>query len=121
MDISTINFPECLDSRNTPPTNHIYTYAEFLVPGLHKFLIYDPVTHRAYCKVLVIDSNRQYFYSDQPACIHDKKFKSMKNIKRNYTLRNYWREFKNNEKEHMSLCFFNDRTSLIKLPELNQD
>ena len=94
MDITVINKPPNLDSRDTPPVNTIYTYASFLVPGLHKFLIYDPKTHRAFCKVVVIDHNKQYFFSDQPACIHDKKFKSMKNIKRKYTLRTYWGQSK---------------------------
>ena len=57
-----INYPPILseDGLMDEENKGIYVYAAFLKPGLHKFVIFDPVNQRAFCKEIVIDLNNNY-------------------------------------------------------------
>jgi hypothetical protein len=63
MDVRRINYPKNLKNikekygkEEAPGT---YTFACILPPGYHQFIIYDPVSQRAFCKEMVIDLNNQ--------------------------------------------------------------
>jgi len=43
-----------------------FTYAGFMQPGYHHFLIYCPVTQRVFCKDLIVPINTHYFYPEYP-------------------------------------------------------
>ena len=54
MDILCINNPDlCADLANSD----CYVYAEFLKPGYHQLLIFDPLFERAYCKDFMVNIN----------------------------------------------------------------
>lgn len=61
VDVRRINYPKDLrkmkqqHGKEQPPG--IYTYACILPPGYHQFIIYDPISQRAFCKEMVIDLN----------------------------------------------------------------
>jgi len=56
--------PECVEDPNAKSEeiikgcNH-YCFAQFLDPGYHQLIIYDPQTEQAFCQELVIDINYQ--------------------------------------------------------------
>ena len=52
MDIKNINIP---DFANELRNADVYVFADFLKPGYHQLLIFDPVTERAYCKDFVVN------------------------------------------------------------------
>ena len=114
IDILTLNQPTCISQRSQPPINSLYSFAAFLPPGLHSFLIYDPYTSRAFCKTMVVDHNKQYFFSDLPASVFNKKSMSQDEVEqRKHTLRQFWRKFKSTQEDWMTMVYFNDRNSYL--------
>lgn len=73
IDMMTINYPESISQRLSPPSKSLYCYANFLPPGLHSFVIFDPYLRKAFCKTMVVDHNKQYFFSDLPSSIFSQK------------------------------------------------
>ena len=73
-DVYSVNKPDILDGRDTPPEGEIFVFACILPPGHHEVVIYDPVSERGYCKELNIDLNQTEYYPDQPACIYERLF-----------------------------------------------
>ena len=73
IDMMTINYPESISQRSSPPSKSLYCYANFLPPGLHSFIIFDPYLRKAFCKTMVVDHNKQYFFSDLPSSIFSQK------------------------------------------------
>ena len=51
MDIKTINIPDLDKARQN---GNIYVYAEYLKPGYHQLLIYDPLIEKAFCKDFIV-------------------------------------------------------------------
>jgi hypothetical protein len=45
---------------------NMFVYATYLAPGIHKFVIYCPVSRRAFCKTLMVDVNTKDFYPEFP-------------------------------------------------------
>ena len=64
MDVKNINIPDfskCIESKE------YYIYSEFLKPGRHEILIYDPKYNRAYCKDFIVNINmREDIYPEFP-------------------------------------------------------
>ena len=54
MDIKNINIPDFTKDQRK---SEYWVFADFLAPGYHQLLIYDPKTERAYCKDFVINQN----------------------------------------------------------------
>jgi hypothetical protein len=48
-----LNFadPEYVNRKN------VFIYANYLTPGMHKFVIYCPLSKRAFCKTILVDVN----------------------------------------------------------------
>lgn len=64
-DVRLINMP--VVSEPNVSAKEWYTFAEFLQPGYHQILIYDPKTERAYCKEFVAKLNeRDFVYPEYP-------------------------------------------------------
>ena len=47
----------------------MFVYANYLKPGIHKFLIYCPVNKRAFVKTILVDLNTSDFYPEYPVRI----------------------------------------------------
>ena len=64
MDMRLINMPDL----NTPQDNNdIYVYADFLKPGYHQLLIYDPSLDRGFCLDFVVNLNlREDLFPEYP-------------------------------------------------------
>ena len=75
-------------------------YAAFLPPGYHKFLIYDPISEKAYAKTMLINLNKMDFYPDLPKPINA-------GIRKKVVL-NVWREWEFDTPESLSIMFSND-------------
>ena len=64
MDIKNINLPNFnvnLENRD------YYVFADFLKPGYHQLLIYDPKLRRAFCKDFMVNLNmREDIYPEFP-------------------------------------------------------
>ena len=78
-DVETVNFPKRIDEFQPEWDNQgkvtnikectTFVYAAYLPPGLHQFLIYDPVTKKAYVKDIILDLNASEFYPEFPGQI----------------------------------------------------
>ena len=55
-DVTTINMPADLQNK-VPEEGPVFMYAAWLPPGVHNFLIYCPVTKRAFVKEVIIQHN----------------------------------------------------------------
>ena len=54
MDVECVNNPDlCADLKNSD----VYVYANFLKPGYHQLLIFDPLLEKAYSKDLMVNVN----------------------------------------------------------------
>ena len=58
-DVRTINVPTFSDANIS--AREFYTFADFLDPGYHQILIYDPKVERAFCKEFVAKLNQRDF------------------------------------------------------------
>ena len=47
----------------------MFVYANYLKPGIHKFLIYCPINKRAFVKTILVDLNTSDFYPEYPVRI----------------------------------------------------
>ena len=56
MDIKTINPPDWNEFQHK---NDYFVFGDFLKPGYHQVLIYDPLLNRAYCKDFVVNLNQR--------------------------------------------------------------
>ena len=64
MDVKTINIP---DLQKTRLDQNVYVYAQYLKPGYHQFLIYDPQENKAFCKDFIVYQNlREDIYPEYP-------------------------------------------------------
>ena len=64
MDVRSINIPDLAESQTNVD---MYIYADFLKPGYHQLLIYDPALERAFCKDFVLNLNlREDVYPEYP-------------------------------------------------------
>jgi hypothetical protein len=50
-DFDNFADPEHVNKKN------MFVYANYLVPGIHKFVIYCPISQRAFCKTILVDTN----------------------------------------------------------------
>ena len=46
---------------------NMFVYAAYLVPGIHKFVIYCPISKRAFCKTIMVDVNTKDYYPEYPS------------------------------------------------------
>ena len=83
-DVKNINIPNLLSEKIDQ--QEWYTFAEFLPPGYHQILIYDPKLERAFIKDIIINLNqRDFVYPECP--------QAASNIFRN-NVSDMWREWK---------------------------
>jgi hypothetical protein len=47
--------------------NNMFVYANYLAPGIHKFVIYCPISKRAFCKTILVDTNKKETNCEHPA------------------------------------------------------
>lgn len=77
----------------------IYIYTAILPPGQHQFLLYDPKTHRAFCKDLIVDINECEQYPEYP-----KKYMPPVPPKK-LTRQNVWRQWRIDNEEDITVCY----------------
>ena len=58
----------------------MFVYAAYLEPGMHKFVIYCPLSRRAYCKTMVVDVNTKDYYPEYPKQFVGKRRKLVMNM-----------------------------------------
>ena len=64
MDVTCINNPDLFSNLKK---NEVYIYAEYLKPGYHQLLIFDPLLEKAYCKDFMVNLNlRDDLYPEYP-------------------------------------------------------
>ena len=63
---------------------NLFVYAAYLTPGIHKFVIYCPVSKRAFCKTIMVDVNTKDFHPEYPS--------QFKNSQRQKLILNVWRK-----------------------------
>ena len=61
----------------------IYIYAAYLPSGQHKFLIYCPISKRAFVKTIYVGINTKDFYPEWPVQIKIPRKKLILNVWRN--------------------------------------
>ena len=69
LNRSLSKFPKYHSSRAKKPKEpecRTYVYAAYLPPGLHQFIIFDPVSERTFCKDIIIDLNSQDPFPEYP-------------------------------------------------------
>ena len=59
-DFDNFADPEFINRAN------MFVYANYLVPGIHKFVIYCPISKRAFCKTILVDTNTKEQYPEYP-------------------------------------------------------
>jgi hypothetical protein len=60
--------PKDFDNFSNPDMNkNLFVYAAYLVPGIHKFVIYCPISKRAFCKTIMVDVNTKDYYPEYPS------------------------------------------------------
>ena len=83
MDIKNINppdFTQCMEHGKD-----YFIFSEFLKPGYHQILIYDPKYNRAYCKDFVVNMNlREDIYPEYPMQPNTKGTKKIANVWRKW-------------------------------------
>lgn len=72
-----------------------FVYAAYVPPGLHQFIIYDPITKKAYAKDMIIDLNSQDFHPEYPSPL-----KILGEKKKKKTRSNVWRKWREDTEEH---------------------
>ena len=80
----------------------IFMYANYLPPGHHQFLIYCPLTHRAFCKDIVIDLSECDPFPEFP-----EKYRPPVPVKRP-TRQNVWRTWRIDNEKNLSMAYLND-------------
>ena len=59
---------------------NLFIYANYLIPGLHKFIIYCPTSKRAFCKTILVDINTKEFYPEYPTQLKVPRKKLILNV-----------------------------------------
>jgi murein L,D-transpeptidase YafK len=77
----------------------MFVYANYLKPGIHKFLIYDPVNKRAFVKTILVDLNTSDFYPEYPTKIKAPRKKLILNV---------WRQAKKETRQTLNSMCTND-------------
>ena len=63
----------------------MFIYATYLTPGIHKFVIYCPISKRAFCKTIMVDVNTKFQYPEYPTQFKAKRRK-LADYRNNYLL-----------------------------------
>ena len=63
----------------------MFVYANWLKPGLHKFLIYCPTSQRLFVKSMLINTNKKDFYPELPEQLKKPRKKLILNVWHNCT------------------------------------
>jgi hypothetical protein len=109
--VHTINMPEGYNKHKLPdekgklppdPECTTFVYAGYLKPGLHQFIIYCPVTKRAFVKDVIIDLNCQDFYPEFPLRIEPPV---QEIIPPKRTRANVWRKWKDPKESDLEQAF----------------
>ena len=82
-----------------------FVYAAYLAPGLHQFVVYCPVTKRAFCKDVIVDLSSADFYPEQP---REVGVEIGEKPKPKLTRSNVWRKWREDTEEHLHTAFYND-------------
>ena len=77
----------------------MFIYANYLPPGIHKYLIYCPVNKRAFVKTMFVDVNTKDFYPEYPIRIP---------VPRKKLILNVWRACKKENNDELMRCCTND-------------
>lgn len=82
-DVRAINIPNL--KSNIVERQDWYTFADFLPPGYHQILIYDPLLERAFTKDFVIKLNqRDFIYPEYPLPQTENSGKLVQDMWRNW-------------------------------------
>lgn len=108
-DVVCVNQPKDLD-KAPPSTGKSYIFAGFYPPGHHHFLIYDPMSNRAYLKDVVADLNSHDNYPEYPPMLEK--------AKRERPQQNVWRKWIEDTEETEVIVYMNDLTSGFFDPHL---
>ena len=57
MDVQVVNQPKYLSEKASDGKND-YVFADYLEPGMHHFIIYDPREKRAYCQEIFVEASK---------------------------------------------------------------
>ena len=112
-DVATVNMPEGYDrdrinergARLPDAACTTFVYAAYLPPGLHQFIIYCPVTRRAFCKDVVIDLSASDFYPEFPRQLKEPVGEEPPP---KLTRINVWRQWRVDSEEDDDKAFQND-------------
>ena len=66
--------------RDEDLNKNMFVYAAYLVPGIHKFVIYCPISKRAFCKTIMVDVNTKDQYPEYPQYFQKKRQKLIMNV-----------------------------------------
>ena len=73
LQVQSINQPQCVQdeaAKHEPESSKHYVFAGFFEPGFHQFIIYDPLSDKAFCGEFIVDYNpHQILYPEMPAYI----------------------------------------------------
>ena len=73
-DLDNFADPEFINRAN------MFVYANYLVPGIHKFVIYCPISKRAFCKTILVDTNTKEQYPEYPVQMKAPRKKLIMNV-----------------------------------------
>jgi hypothetical protein len=73
-DFENFADPEYINRKN------VFIYANYLVPGMHKFVIYCPFSKRAFCKTILVDTNTKEQYPEYPIQLKVPRKKLIMNV-----------------------------------------
>jgi hypothetical protein len=79
-----------------------FVYSAYLKPGLHQFIIYCPVTKRAFVKDIIIDLNGQDFYPEFPGKLEPPV---MEIVAPKRTRANVWRKWRDPKEKDLDESF----------------
>lgn len=69
---------------NKGEVKDFFVYANYLPPGVHKYLIYCPVSQRAFVKTTLVEPNTKDHYPEFPVQIRRPRRKLIQNVWRRY-------------------------------------
>lgn len=102
MDVKNVNMPDF--EREADKLQNTFVYADYVKPGYHRLLIYDPKLNKAYCKDLVVDLNqREDVFPEYPIHINNEAPDNKKAI-----ARHVWRRWPMQPEEDILQQFHKD-------------
>ena len=108
-DVVSINQPKDLDKK-APESGASFIFAGFYPAGQHSFLIYDPLTQRAFVKDVVVNLNSFDHYPEFP--------RMTEKAKREQPNQNVWRKWIDDSAEAEVIVYMNDLTSGLHDPKV---